>query len=81
MHIQVGDFPNDTVYIHNLKLSGRYYSLQCNDAYVVADCDDKGLLQQGYSLVQKKMIRTTDSEFAALICSSQASKQQKLIFT
>ena len=78
MHVQVGDFPKDTVYIRNLKLSGRYYSLQCNNAYVVADCDDKGLLQQGYCLVQIKMIRTTGSEFAAFICSCQASKQQKL---
>ena len=78
MYLQVGDFPKDTVYIRNLKLSGRYYSLQCNDTFVVAECDDKGLLQQGYCLVQKKIIRTTDSEFTALICSCQASKQQRL---
>ena len=72
--------PKDAIYIRNLKQSGRYYSLRCNEAYVVADCDDKGLLQQGYCLVQKKIIRTTDSEFAALICSCQASKQQNLRF-
>jgi len=80
VYAQVGDFPKDTIYIRNLKLSGRYYSLQHHNAFVLADCGDKGLLNDSYCLVQKKKLWITDAAvtFSVLLCSCPASKQQKL---
>ena len=45
---------------------------------MIADCDDKGILKEGYCLVQRKVVRRTDSTaaFAVLLCSCPASKQQ-----
>jgi len=77
MCAHVGDFPKDTIYI---EFSNRYYALQHHNAFVLADCDDKGLLTDSYCLVQKKKLWITDAAvtFSVLLCSCPASKQQKL---
>lgn len=71
---QVGELPKDSAYVRNVRLSGRFYSLQQDNGYVVPECDASGQVKRGYCLVQKKACTPSS---ALLMCSCAQAKTQR----
>ena len=83
--LQIGNLPQEAVYLSNLRRQHSYCSLSSEMAFAIAGCNDSGQLTKSFCVIQKLMFRSKTSveKQIILLCSCEESTQrnQRLIAT
>ena len=69
--------PPETTYLVNIRVAHRYFHLNNQDAFALAECDGKGKLTNQYCLLEKLTFASDAEQRVLLVCSCAGGKEQR----